>query len=278
LKPLKSPIRGRWYADNTREPIRDETLRAALAPLGAITERSDLPITSASPRYALASDFAALFLCEEAQVDSFVVAWQAAHLTAGARARIAVVRHGAVLETDGRRVPVRFPNGELRHMAAGPSSVISRAVVEDFAPRFLLQPGVILLSESRDKMVARDDTLARAIGIEISTQKVLPDVLLADLGVEPPLLVFVEVVSTDGAVTQARRDALLRLATSAGYQPEQAAFVTAFLDQASPGYKRVVSDISWGTFVWFASEPDRIIAYHQISRSPVPLSTLLGGR
>lgn len=50
-----------WYADNTREPIRDETLRQGLIPVGAVVERRDLPTTSPKPRYALRRPFAELF-------------------------------------------------------------------------------------------------------------------------------------------------------------------------------------------------------------------------
>ena len=49
---------------------------------------------------------------------------------------------------------VTFPNGEIRDMKPGPSSVSSKAVVEEFAARFLEQPGVIWLSESRNQVVA----------------------------------------------------------------------------------------------------------------------------
>ena len=35
-----------WYADTTREPIRDETLREGLVSIGAFIERTDLPTTS----------------------------------------------------------------------------------------------------------------------------------------------------------------------------------------------------------------------------------------
>jgi hypothetical protein len=57
-----SPTPGRrWYADNTREPIRDETLRDGLVAVGAVVRREDLPTTSSAPRYALKEKFAALF-------------------------------------------------------------------------------------------------------------------------------------------------------------------------------------------------------------------------
>ena len=51
----------RWYADNTREPIRDETLRDGLVSIGAFLRREDLPTTSGAPRYTLRHDFAVLF-------------------------------------------------------------------------------------------------------------------------------------------------------------------------------------------------------------------------
>jgi hypothetical protein len=54
-------IAGRWYAVNSREPIRDETLREGLVRTGAAIIRTDLPTTSAAPRYALTQPFTALF-------------------------------------------------------------------------------------------------------------------------------------------------------------------------------------------------------------------------
>lgn len=61
MQPVAGNIEGRWYAANTREPIRDETLREGLVRLGAVEERAGLPTASPRPRYALAPDFAALF-------------------------------------------------------------------------------------------------------------------------------------------------------------------------------------------------------------------------
>ncbi len=41
-----APVTGkRWYADNTRELIRDETLRDGLVSVGAMSRREDLPTT-----------------------------------------------------------------------------------------------------------------------------------------------------------------------------------------------------------------------------------------
>src|SRR5688500_3296358 len=55
----QQPLPGRWYAENTREPIRDETFRA-WKEYGALLE-DPAPTTSSVPRYRLALDFADLF-------------------------------------------------------------------------------------------------------------------------------------------------------------------------------------------------------------------------
>src|SRR5579872_1035875 len=39
-------IPGRWYAVDTREPIRDETLRDGLVPKGAVLVKENVPTTS----------------------------------------------------------------------------------------------------------------------------------------------------------------------------------------------------------------------------------------
>ena len=263
LRPTTGPIMGSWYAANTREPIRDETLREGLVRTGAVQERRDLPTTSPRPRYALAPEFAALFdpALEGKALQATIAAWQEANLSTGALARIAILRRGTVAGEE--RVLVTFPNRETRHMEPGPSSVISKAVVEEFANRFLENPGVLWLSESRNKVVARDDELAHAIGLEIQPDLNLPDLILVDLGSAEPLIVFVEVVATDGPVSESRRDALMSVTTDAGFAEGQVAFVTAYADRSHAAFKRSVSELAWRSFAWFMSEPDHIMVLRQ---------------
>lgn len=259
LKSSKGEIPGRWYAVNTRESIRDDTIRAGFLANGVVVEREGLPTTSPSPRYALKGDFAALFnpVLKGAKLESAIATWQGDNLNAGALARIAMVRKGAV--AGGNHIMVKYPSGETRRMAPGPSSVISKAVIEIFAPRFLEQPAVIFLSESRNKVVSRDDDLAKAIGLQIRAEKNLPDIILADLGPQHPLLVFIEVVATDGPVTRERKQALTELAQNAGFLPKHVVFATAFLDRSDPSFKKAVVSLAWDSFAWFASEPHNIM-------------------
>lgn len=245
---------------NTRESIRDDTIRYALIQNGAVIEREGLATTSPAGRYAVQAEFAALLDpgLDEATFLAKAEAWREKYLNKGALARIALNRQGAV--ASGERLLVTFPNGETRALSPGPSSDITKAVVEVFAPRFLAKPGVIWISESSNKVVARDDQLAKSIGLDIAMDKHLPDIVLVDLGPAHPLLVFIEVVATDGPVNEMRRAALLDIAGKAGFG-EHVAFVTAYLDRSVSAFKRTVDGLAWGSYAWFAAEPEMIVEF-----------------
>lgn len=276
LSKKGSDVPNRWYAVNTREPIRDETLREGLARTGAAIIRSDLPTTSAAPRYALSSSFAGLFdpALKGTVLQRHIAKWQGENLSAGALARIQPLGKGAIASTGG--VMVTFPNGETRRLAPGPSSIVSKAVIEEFSKRFLGQPGVIFLSESGNKVLQRDDVLAKAIGLDIPADKYLPDILLVDLSPKEPLIVFVEVVATDGPISAPRKEAFLNITRSAGFSDRAVAFVTAYLDRGVAAFKKTVPELAWNSFAWFAAEPDHIVVFREGIRNQTSrLSELL---
>lgn len=280
LNLVQSPDRpreipGRWYGENTREPIRDETLRT-LVKLGAVIERPGLPTTSSKPRYALAKSFADLFAAdiEGDTLSSAIESWQKKHLSAAALARLALIRKGAAADSEG--VLVRLPNGEVRRLAPGPSSLLTKAVVEELAPRFLRRPAVVLLSESAQKMTYSDEALSKAIGFNLQVSGSLPDVLLVDLEPEPPLVVFVECVISNGVVDERRRAELEALASRTGYKPDDCTYVTAFRDRAVSPFQKRSAALAWDTFAWFETEPDHIIFLRAgIEKSSTSLAHLL---
>lgn len=258
MKGMREAIIGAWHAVNTRESVRDESLRFGLVANGAVITR-DIPTTSSLGRYALQSEFAALFepaLAGNAFAEA-AAAWRQKHLNPTALARVILVQQGTT--KSGDPVFVTLPNGETRRMSPGPSSVLSKAVIEAFAPRFLHEPGLIWLSESAMKVVTRDDVLAKSIGLVIAPERHLPDIILVDAGGPTPRLVFIEVVNTDGHVTDIRKQALLAYAAEAGFPPEQVSFVTAYHDRGHQAFRKTVSSLAWGAYAWFMSEPDYLM-------------------
>jgi hypothetical protein len=164
----------------------------------------------------------------------------------------------------------------------GPSPTITRAVVEIFAPAFLRTPRVAWISDSAHKRPFRDPPLESALQITLDAADLLPDVVLVDL--DPPgrpgrvLIVFVEVVASDGPVTEQRRRALLDLiaASPRGYGAEDAAFVTAYLDRGHEAARRTLPVLAWGSFAWFASEPERLLQMHHPATAARGLASLSG--
>ena len=102
-----------------------------------------------------------------------------------------------------------------------------------------------------------------------------PDLILVDLGPADPLIVFVEVVATDGAITVRRQKALFALTDEAGFTRDQIAFLTAYQDRDSAGFKKTVSGLAWGSFAWFVSEPERIVILRDGASSPARLAGLV---
>jgi hypothetical protein len=259
-KPGTAEPRDRWYKENTRESIRDEALRYGLVAIGAVMVRPDVATTSSKGRYILRGALATLFDpgLTGAEFGRAAGAWRSRHLTRDALARVSILQISA---TGAKaRVPVILPNGEARVMAPGLSSIITKAVVEIFAPRFLKDAAVPWISESGKKVVERDDALVRRLGITIRPEK-LPDIILADTGGRDLMFIFVEVVATDGPIHNKRRAELMELVTNAGLNSGQILFLSAFQSRDHPGFKKTVASLAWGTFAWCLSDPDHLIAF-----------------
>lgn len=272
----KRPVNS-WYASNSREPIRDETIRTGLIPLQAVTVRSGIPTTSSKPTYALQQDFSQLF--DVTLIDDHLLnkidRWQKNYLSKAAITRLILMKSN--LANDSSSVQITFPDGAIRTLEAGPSSLISKAVIEEFAPRFLKQPHVLWLSESGNKVVAQDEVLAKALGLQIDASRALPDIILVDLGDEKTgtdmLVIFTEVVASDGPINRQRKEVLTALAEDAGFDQKHLAFLTAFSDRSAIPFKKCITDLAWGSYAWFSTEPDHIIDLRETSTT-VKLSTL----
>lgn len=257
-----------WYAANSREPVRDETIRSGFIPCRAVIEREGIPTTSARPKYALERSFSDLFdvgLVNQ-PLEAAIEAWRQSHLTKAALSRVALMKHSSAA-AGASAVTVRFPDGAQRTLSAGESSVIAKAVIEEFADRFLKKPAVLWLSESGNKVVARDEALASTLGLKIDPGKALPDIILVDLGLDPAgtdmLVVFVEVVASDGPITGSRKAVLTALADDAGFDQRVLAFLTAFQDRASAPFRKSISGLAWNSFAWFASEPECLMVLRE---------------
>ena len=249
MKPGYQPISIPWYRENTRESIRDETING-LSDMGIIELRPGIPTTSSKGRYQLKKIFADLFKDSSSKDD--IEKWRRNYLSESHLAKVRIMKRMSSED----QIHIILPSGISRKMEAGPSSILTKAIVEEFGQVHLKKPVVIWISESSKKVIAEDDDLMRSIGIPIDQKTLLPDIVLADTGRNELLLIFVEVVATDGPMTQKRSKDLMQLCLKAGFTKQQVLLVSAFSDRNSAAFRRRFSAIAIDSLIWFASEPE----------------------
>lgn len=252
-----------WYADNSREPLRDETFREWLR-LGAMAHDPTLPTTSPKPAWTLRGDFAALFSpsLDGPDLEDAIESWQREHLGVVGRARI---RLASEREAAVHSVEVRLPDGAIRALAPGDSSLILKGIIEVLAPRLLGSPGVVAISQSKRKVDVLDDALLRDLRLTVRVAELLPDAVLFDA--QGGHFWFVEAVATDGEIHEERRRELIRWAAEHGIQAAQCRFVSGFLSRTHEAFRRRVSRLAWDTYAWFLDEPDKLIKFEQLSEA-----------
>lgn len=251
-----------WYADNTRETLRDETF-SVWQSYGAIRQRTDLPTTSGKPRWGLTKSFASLFdpALAGTALDAAIHAWREDHLDAGARVRIRVARDRA---SQAASVTLTLPDGRVRELTPGDASAIIVGVVEQWAPRRLTDPVVLSISEPGNKLYLADGAVLASLGMSLNVSQALPDAVLADVGANPVEFWLIEAVATDGPVNEVRKVELTRWAAGNGIAAGRLRFLSAFTSRHAPPAKKRLKDLASGSFAWFLDEPGHELAWYEL--------------
>ncbi len=133
-----------WYADTSREGLRDETW-PGWAGFGAARPNPSVNTTSSEPRWALTSSFADLFDpdLDGEELVAAIEAWHSTHLDPGDKIRIHIAQ---LRERRGHSVPVALPDGQVRELAPGTASMILKGLLEQWMPARLRTPVVLTLT------------------------------------------------------------------------------------------------------------------------------------
>lgn len=267
LKPGARPPGKRWYADTSRETIRDDIMRNRLLKLGIMHKRSGGgSVTASTPVNFLARDFAALFdpaVFGEA-LEASIENWRRAHLDPAMLQRMALRAQGIEARQDD--LLIDMPDGARIRVSGDDSARIAKGLIEAFAPRHLQSPAVLWLSASDRKADPQFVARAASVGLYLDLSAELPDLILVDLA-NPPRFYCCEIVATDGAVTEARRQALLALVRSSNIPESAVRFVSAFEDREAPAFRKNVSQLALDSWVWFRCEPELLVILTTKSRA-----------
>jgi hypothetical protein len=248
----------RWYADTSREPIRDDLMRNQLLRLGLMQKVPGYAPTSSEPINYLTADFAALFAPDlvSDSLEATVKAWSTRHLDSATQQRMTLKAHGISAKQGDLLVDV--PDGTRIRITAGPSSVIAKDLIEQFAHRHLEAPALLWLSGSDKKSFPQFAEIAASVGLEFDLNAELPDAIFADMK-QPVRFIFCEIVATDGPVTEARKQALLAIVNKSRIPQDSVEFLTAFEDRESGPFRKAFSQLAVNSLIWFRTEPDLLV-------------------
>jgi RNAse (barnase) inhibitor barstar len=109
--------------------------------------------------------------------------------------------------------------------------------------------------------------IAEKLGLKLDAQAALPDVVIVNMKAKPIELTFVEVVHSDGVITELRKQALLEIGANMGFPKNRVHLVTAFEDRNSDIFRKRFSELGRGTHAWFRSEPHLFLTLKDQSAS-----------
>jgi len=237
------------YAPNTRETIRRQTMHQFVDAGLAVYNPDDpkRPVNSPAAVYQIESS--ALKLLQSFGTD----AWHDNLTTYLSKKQTLAALYAK--ERQQNLVPVKVAPGKAIKLSPGEHSELIRAIIEDFAARFV--PGAVLIyaGDTGEKWGYFDAPLLAKLGVTIEAHGKMPDVVLHYP--KRNWLILVESVTSHGPVDGKRHAELAKL-----FQGSKAGivYVTAFPNRAIMG--RYLGEIAWETEVWVADAPSHLIHFN----------------
>ncbi|MDL5047295.1 BsuBI/PstI family type II restriction endonuclease [Oscillatoria amoena NRMC-F 0135] len=240
---------GKEYAPNTRETFRRQTMHQLVAAGIALYNPDDpaRPVNSPKAVYQIEHDTLVL-------LRSFATAAWNKNLATYLENRQTLAAQYAK-EREMQKLPVTLATGETIRLSPGKHSELIKAIIEEFAPRFV--PGAVLVyaGDTGDKWGYFDKELLAKLGVVVDGHGKMPDVVI--FYPEQEWLLLVESVTSHGPVDGKRHAELATLfaASTAGL-----VYVTAFPSRSV--MTRYLCEIAWETEVWCADAPSHLIHFN----------------
>jgi adenine-specific DNA-methyltransferase len=239
---------GRQYAPNTRETFRRQTMHQFVDAGLAVPNPDDPSRPVNSPKFCYQIEPVALELLRTYGTS----AW-ADNLKAYLRS-VETLKQRYARARELKMVPVTLAEGKEVYLTPGAHSTLVKAIIDEFAPRFVPGGHVIYVGDTGNKWRYFDEEALRALGVTVDMHGKMPDVVIHH--VEKDWLVLIEAVTSHGAVDAKRREELATLFQ--GARPGLV-YVTTFLTRSD--MTRYISDISWETEVWVREAGTHLIHF-----------------
>ncbi|MGH9440167.1 MAG: BsuBI/PstI family type II restriction endonuclease, partial [Terriglobia bacterium] len=192
---------GKKYAPNTRETVRRQTMHQFMQ-AGLVLYNPDDPLRPVnSPRAVYQVSPEAISL-----IRAFGTRKWSAQLEAYLSEQSGLATRYAN-ERDLQRVPVTIAEGQVIHISPGKHSLLIKAIIEEFAERFVPGGRLIYAGDTGEKMGYFDRVQLASLGVRLDSHGKMPDVVLYDP--ERRWLLLIESVTSHGLVDGKRHDELM---------------------------------------------------------------------
>jgi len=236
------------YAENTRETIRDESIKPLVA-AGIVDKNPDAPsrsVNSPATVYQIAPE-ALDVLKKFGQTE-----WGNVHKEYLSVRETLVERYAR--KRAGLQLHIKVGKSEIQ-ISPGIHSELIKQILEEFVPRFAPNSTTLYVGETGNKWGLFDiETLAK-LGVEVSPHGQMPDVLLYDD--DKNWLFLIESVTSNGPIDGRRYEELVDLFANS---KADLVFVTAFPDRKI--MRKYLHVLAWETEVWIADSPDHLIHFN----------------
>lgn len=240
---------GKEYAPNTRETFRRQTMHQFVAAGVALynPDEPGRPVNSPKAVYQIEPETLTLLQAYGSSLwDKSLQGYLSIRKTLAARYAKA---------REQKLVPVRITPGQEINISPGEHSELIKAIVEDFAPRYVPGGVLVYVGDTGEKWGYFDKELLAELGVSVDSHGKMPDVVL--YYPEKNWLLLVESVTSHGPVDGKRHGELARLFAGA---TAGLVYVTAFPSRQL--MTRYLSEIAWETEVWVADAPSHLIHFN----------------
>ncbi|MGO8719792.1 MAG: BsuBI/PstI family type II restriction endonuclease [Acidobacteriaceae bacterium] len=252
ITPIMDWIRDHYkksYAPNTRETIRRQTMHQ-FVDAGIVIYNPDKPSRPVnSPAAVYQIEPAALALLR-----NFDTPMWHDKLTAYLSKRQTLAAHYAN-EREQNLIPVKIARGKEIKLSPGEHSELIRAIIENFAARFVPGAELIYAGDPGEKWGYFDADQLAKLGVKVEAHGKMPDVVL--YYPKRKWLLLAESVTSHGPVDGKRHAELAKLFAGSNVG---LVYVTAFPNRTIMG--RYLGEIAWETEVWVADAPSHLIHFN----------------
>lgn len=242
---------GKEYAPNSRETFRRFTMHQFVDAGIALynPDKPTRPVNSPKAVYQIETETLELIKCYNTEK------WSESLAQYLSNRQTLVERYAK--ERKQNKIPVQIAEGKEVYMTPGEHSQLIKAIIEEFAPRYVPGGRLIYAGDTGEKRGYFDEELLRQLGVVVNSHGKMPDVVI--YFPEKQWLLLIESVTSHGPVDHKRHEELAKLFKDSTVG---IVYVTAFPNRSLMA--RYLNDISWETEVWVADAPSHLIHFNGV--------------